>query len=505
MSRLVLSLAAAVGLAACAPSPDVGRVDLALTGQSASGVVYRLRNATLLVDDFGPAPAVTYRTEDDPTRPVISDVLDTGTYSLVLQADWRLERVAADGTATPIVATMLSANPQVFAIAADATTRVALRFRAEGDVVELGDGDLEVVLEVEDAPAPSIVASPASLALLENTAADLRVSLSGPPAASTVVQLSVPHTSIQLAQSTLVFTAADWNVAQLVRVTALDDADAADVTTVVTLAAPGLASSSVALSVRDDDALAIVASPAALQISEGTSATLSIALTAQPPAAIQVTITSSDPRIIVSPSIVTFTPGTHTLPREVSVLADIDPTPGDRHSTLTLAGSGVAASVTVAVLVPDAQPVVGWIWPMPAIEPLQPNQVVAYQVNVPPPGFQVEGYMGFGFAPGPVQIGIYRDIGGIPGPLLGPPSLPFGMFSPHEPQFSPAFAPFFLPPGTYWLAMASETPADMATEPALPPVPSCTAFAPPGGLPPFFDVQSCGPRVPVAIGAVGRF
>jgi hypothetical protein len=505
MSRLVLSLAAACGLTACAPSPEVGRVDLALTGQSASGVVYRLRDAILLVDDFGPAPAFTYRTEDDPTRPVISDVLDAGTYSLVLQADWRLERVAADGTATPIVATMLSANPQLFSIAADATTRVALRFRAEGDVVELGDGDLEVVLEIEDTPAPSIVASPASLTLIEATAADLQVSLSGPPAAATTVALSVPHTSIGLAPSTLVFTAADWNLGRSVRVTALDDADAADVATVVTLAANGLASVAVAVSVRDDDTLAIVASPASLQIGEGTSATLSITLTAQPSTTTQVDITSSDPRITVSPSTVTFTAGTYTLPREVSVVADIDSTPGDRHSTLTLTGSGLPVPVTVPVLVPDAQPVIGWIWPMPAIEFLPPNQLVAYQVEVAPPGFQVEAYMGFGFAPGPVQMAIYRDIGGIPGPLFGLPSLPFGMFAPNEPQLAPAFAPFFLPPDTYWLAMTSESPADMASEPALPPVPSCTTFAPPGGIPPFFDVQSCAPRPPIAFGAVGRF
>jgi hypothetical protein len=504
MSRLVLSLAAC-GLTACAPSPEVGRVDLALTGQSASGVVYRLRDATLTVDDEGPAPAVVYRTEDDPGRPVISDVLDAGAYRLAIEPGWRLERVAADGTATAIGATMLSANPQLFSITADATTRVALRFRAEGDVVELGDGDLEVVLEVEDTPAPSIVASPSSLTLAEGDDGELAVRLSGPPAAATTVALSVPHTSIRLTASTLVFTAADWNVVRQVRVLALDDPDAADITTAITLAATGLTTIAVALSVRDDDTLAIVASPASLQITEGSSANLSITLTAQPSAAIQVTITSSDPRITVSPSTVAFSPGTYTLPREVAVVADIDPTPGDRHSTLTLTGSGLPGSVTVPVLVPDAQPVLGWIWPMPAIEPLPPNTLVAYQVEVAPPGFQVEAFMGFGFAPGPVQMGIYRDIGGGPGPLFGLPSLPFGMFAPHEPQLAPAFAPFFLPPGTYWLAMASESPADMASDPALPAVPSCTAFAPPGGLPSSFDVLSCAPRAPVAFGAVGRF
>ena len=57
-----------------------------------------------------------------------------------------------------------------------------------------------------------------------------------------------------------------------------------------------------------------------------TSATLSITLTAQPSTTTQVDITSNDPRITVSPSTVTFTPGTYTLPREVSVVG-FDGTP----------------------------------------------------------------------------------------------------------------------------------------------------------------------------------
>jgi hypothetical protein len=253
MSRLVLSLAAAVTAAACVSSPEVGRVDLALTGQSAAGTVYRLRSAILVVDDSGPGAPLVYQTEDDPTRTVISDELDTGAYALNLEPGWRLERVAADGSATTVAATMLSANPQLFSIAADATTRVALRFRAEGGDVELGRGDLDVVLEVEDPPAVRVVASAPAVAILEGRSAMITVALSGPPSSSVAVAVTAHHPSVRVMPLALFFSAANWNVAQAVEIIALDDSDTDDVATTVTAASPGLDYATIRVTVDDDD------------------------------------------------------------------------------------------------------------------------------------------------------------------------------------------------------------------------------------------------------------
>lgn len=148
---LALCVAATIG-AGCATldDADTGRVDLALTGQSPSGATYRLRDATVTVDGAG-GPYV-FATEDDPDRTAFAATLEAGPYALTLAPGWRFERVDAGGATTPVMATLLSPNPQGFQITADQLTRVALRFRVDGDIVELGDGDLEVVLEVEDQP-----------------------------------------------------------------------------------------------------------------------------------------------------------------------------------------------------------------------------------------------------------------------------------------------------------------------------------------------------------------
>jgi hypothetical protein len=144
-------------LSACDGDAD-GSLDIALTGESTSGKVYRLRDAAIRID--GDGVALTFDTEDDPARASLDARLAAGAYTLSVEPGWRLERLTATGGAVPVVAEMTSRNPYDFAIASGALSRVTLRFRASGDDVALGEGDLMVDVEVDDIDGGAADASP---------------------------------------------------------------------------------------------------------------------------------------------------------------------------------------------------------------------------------------------------------------------------------------------------------------------------------------------------------
>jgi hypothetical protein len=154
MSVLVVTLAAigSVGAIGCEAATDPaqssapGRVRLALSAQSPSGVSYRLTSASFAVT--GPQTA-TLSTDADPNATVLSTELDAGSYSIELAPGWVLERVTNEG-AVAVAATLVSPNPVDFEIHALERTGVAFQFSVAGEVVELGDGTLDVTIGVDD-------------------------------------------------------------------------------------------------------------------------------------------------------------------------------------------------------------------------------------------------------------------------------------------------------------------------------------------------------------------
>jgi len=158
---LTATALAAAFASACTTAPeDTGNVSLALTGQSSSGITYRLRDAQI---DLAGAGAVTsFSTETDPTRTALTAHVASGPYTLELRSGWRLERIAADGTAANVAATLLSANPQPLEVIGGGTTFASLRFRAGGEDVPMGEGDVVVVIDVDDVDAglPQVDAAP---------------------------------------------------------------------------------------------------------------------------------------------------------------------------------------------------------------------------------------------------------------------------------------------------------------------------------------------------------
>jgi hypothetical protein len=147
-----LSVLSVVGISCAAPGgePAQGTVSANLTGVAQSGAVYRLRDAVIVVD--GPTPAV-FNTEDDPTRTSLSADVSPGNYTATVQAGWRIERLDDEGP-TPLEATLTSDNPVSFAVLAQQRTSVPLKFRIDGDEVDLTQG-YDITIDIDESiPSP---------------------------------------------------------------------------------------------------------------------------------------------------------------------------------------------------------------------------------------------------------------------------------------------------------------------------------------------------------------
>jgi len=145
----LFSLAALAPLAAChgSTTDDTGTVQLNLVGQSPTGNVYRLRHGNLVVQ--GPASTTFWDTEGDPDTTVLSENVVAGAYSMFLEGGWFLEKVASDGTAAPVDATLTSPNPLFFDVYSGSRTIVPLHFHVGDGDVDMGQG-YDVVIEVDD-------------------------------------------------------------------------------------------------------------------------------------------------------------------------------------------------------------------------------------------------------------------------------------------------------------------------------------------------------------------
>ena len=97
--------------------------------------------------------AVTLSTETDPSAASLKSELPAGAYTIKLKTGWTLER-ESNGMWAPVKAVLFSQNPAGFQIFDQFTTPVVFQFRAGEDVVELGNGQLEVDIAVDDGFCP---------------------------------------------------------------------------------------------------------------------------------------------------------------------------------------------------------------------------------------------------------------------------------------------------------------------------------------------------------------
>jgi len=142
-----------------------GQMELPLTTQGASGVKYRLRDATFTVQSqyyyYGsagsgsggaggyPAPVIV-SSETDPDATNISLSLEEGYYYVNLSPGWHLEKVTPAGTEA-VEATLLSGETQWVYISRQSSSWAEYSFGIGGREIWL-NGQLNIGIDVQETP-----------------------------------------------------------------------------------------------------------------------------------------------------------------------------------------------------------------------------------------------------------------------------------------------------------------------------------------------------------------
>ncbi len=211
---------------------------------------------------------------------------------------------------------------------------------------------------------PALVITPTSVSVPEGGAVTYAVRLDSAPSGNVTVTSTRTAGDADItvaAGGTLTFTPQNFGTNQNVTLSAAQDADLTNGTATITVAATGgIASATVAATEVDNDvAQAIVVSPTALSVPEGSTAIFGVRLAAAPSANVTVTCTagSGDADITVSSGTgtKTFTPANFGTAQKVTLAAaeDADTAAGVR--TITCAATGLpSVSVTATELDNDA-------------------------------------------------------------------------------------------------------------------------------------------------------
>lgn len=196
---------------------------------------------------------------------------------------------------------------------------------------------------------------------------------SQPPAGNNVTITLTPNTQVTVSPSSLTFTNANWNVVQVVTVTAVDDAidEASSHNGVITHSASGggyggITISNVIPSITDNDTAGYTITPTSTQAggrlvtTEATGqGTYTFKLTSQPTGTVTIALTSSDTTEgTVSPASLVFTTANWATAQTVTVTGVSDPTDdGDINYQIT-SGTPTGPDGNYNAITPAAVPMV---------------------------------------------------------------------------------------------------------------------------------------------------
>ena len=216
------------------------------------------------------------------------------------------------------------------------------------------------VTVADDDPGARI--QPTSLSTDEGGTATYTVVLNTLPAgAVTVTPVSGDTGALAVSTASLTFTTTNWDTAQTVTVTGVEDADGIDETVTVSHSVSGYGSVSigavVTVSVSDDEAPGVRIQPTSLRADEGGAVVYTMTLNTQPAGAVTITPVSGDSgALTVSPISLTFTPSDWNTARTVTVTGRGDDNLRDETVIIGHSVSGygsLTAADAVTVIVTD--------------------------------------------------------------------------------------------------------------------------------------------------------
>jgi hypothetical protein len=147
------------------PKERMGQLALPLVTQGASGVTYRLRDATFTISGYpaypgyggsgsggsGGGQVVTVSSETDPDAQTISVSVEEGQYYVQLLPGWHFEKVTPEG-AVPVEATLLYGETQWVYVSRRSTSFADFQFGLGGREVWL-NGDLNIGVVLYEDPS----------------------------------------------------------------------------------------------------------------------------------------------------------------------------------------------------------------------------------------------------------------------------------------------------------------------------------------------------------------
>jgi hypothetical protein len=199
--------------------------------------------------------------------------------------------------------------------------------------------------------------NPTTITTTETSAAStFTVALTKAPAADTTVTVASSNTAAATAApATLTFTTANYATPQTVTVTPLHDANTITDSTNVSLAAAGITTQSVGVTVNDVDVQSISASTTSLPVNQGASATFTVSLALAPAGTTSVSVTSANTAAVtVSPGSLSFTAASYKTPQTVTITGVADGVSTNENVTITLASAGVPNVLVTATKVAPA-------------------------------------------------------------------------------------------------------------------------------------------------------
>ncbi len=226
------------------------------------------------------------------------------------------------------------------------------------------------------------------------------------------VAVAAPNAlDISASPAVLTFTPGDYDVAQPVTVTGLQDSDVTNEQATVNVTSSGVPSRSVTVNLTDDDSLDIVVTPASVTVAEGdvVGQSIMVSLGAMPAGNVQVNLSTAPSGVAsLSLSQLTFTTVNYATPQAVRVTGDQDPDGLDENTTIRLMASGLAEK-TVPVTVTDDDVVTPVLSPNPhTIEEGKQDNTATVTLDRDPGRAVTVEVPSFGFTDFEVQPAIYN-------------------------------------------------------------------------------------------------
>ena len=307
-------------------------------------------DAATEVDESGTTDIFTVVLDAQPTSDVVLTITSDDTGEATVPASVTFTSANWD---TPQTVTVTGADDDLVDGTITSTITVAVDdANSDDDFDAIADQTVSVDTLDDDTPGFTIEETDATTEVDESGSTDIfTVVLDAQPTSDVVLTITSDDTGEATVNSPLTFTPVNWDTAQTVTVTGVDD-DLVDgtITSTITVAVDdansdddfdGLDDQTVSVDTLDDDVagFTIEETDAATEVDEsGSTDIFTVVLDAQPTSDVVLTITSDDTGEATVPASVTFTPVNWDTPQTVIVTGvDDDLVDGTITSTITIA------------------------------------------------------------------------------------------------------------------------------------------------------------------------